>query len=81
MCFFGEPAQGVDEMDVPARRIGAAVAAVAAVLLGLFGFMLLDATENSSLPANRPLTATPANTVTPTPAARADAATLHGDAR
>lgn len=36
-CFFGNPAAHVQPIDAPARRVGAAVAAIAVIVLGIPG--------------------------------------------
>ncbi len=46
VAFFGTPAEGVTEADVPLRRIAAAIAALASIALGVFGSVLVDATRS-----------------------------------
>ncbi|MFW6060413.1 MAG: NADH-quinone oxidoreductase subunit N [Phycisphaeraceae bacterium] len=48
VCYFGQPAEGVQSMRLPGRFAGAAVAAIAALVLGLAGTQLVDAAHHAT---------------------------------
>src|SRR5690606_14618664 len=53
VCFLGEPAPEVEPAAAPARRWGAAIAAVAAVVLGVAGSELVDSAHRATTSAQR----------------------------
>ncbi len=48
-CYFSQPNDDTQAIPVPARRIGAAVAALAALALGIAGNQLVDAVNDATI--------------------------------
>jgi NADH-quinone oxidoreductase subunit N len=59
VCYFGEPSKAVSLLPVPSRRLGAAIAAIAAVFLGIAGGSLVQSARQAS---TRPLPASVSDT-------------------
>ncbi|MEO0588899.1 MAG: NADH-quinone oxidoreductase subunit N, partial [Planctomycetota bacterium] len=76
-CFFGKPHPRVERVLWPGRRLGAGVAAFAALLLGVFGSWLIDAARSGNIidPSAPVEAATPTDPAPASPVA-ADPATV-----
>ncbi len=71
-CYFGEPDETVSSAGLFSRSAGALIAATLAVVLGIMGNGLVNASNNATAPAHA-IVATPAAVTQPTAsAARAD---------